>query len=386
MHVLQVVGSSDLGVVEEHVFQLGAALASRGVRVEVVYPRAGPFTDRLLRVGIEPIVLAFAAPGADQELSLNWPAVQRLAEICRRLRPDLVHTHLPPAAFHGLLAAREAGVRGVIHTAHTFEARSAEVLLTRLGGCHLIALTRRFAAQLERAGVPHEQITVVPNGVAPLRQSPAGGGPLPPMNGIVVGGLASDQAAEPDLLLRAAAAWRPRLPAFTLLVAAEGSVAVRLRQLAAELGLRARIAFAEAATGRAVSLSAMDVVYVFPSAHDAGQTAVMEAMLAGRAVIAPDLAGIDELLESGQEGLLVRPQDPAALTEAVLTLAQDAALRNRLGAAARRRVASDFTPERMVSRTLEVYGRLAGAEKIAGDQERPLRAVPSEILDPAAAP
>jgi glycosyltransferase involved in cell wall biosynthesis len=113
---------------------------------------------------------------------------------------------------------------------------------------------------------------------------------------------------------------------------------------------------------------------------------LLEAMLAGKAVIAPDVPGIDELLQSGQEGLLVRPEDPAALTEAVLALAQDAALRTRLGASARKRVALDFTPERMVDRTLEVYRRLVRAENVAGDLEQPLRAVPNEILDPAAAP
>jgi glycosyltransferase involved in cell wall biosynthesis len=264
----------------------------------------------------------------------------------------------------------------VIHTAHTFKARSAEVLLTRLGGCHLIALTRSFAAQLERAGVPRQQLTVVHNGVPPLGQSATGGRPLPPKNGIVVGSFVS----VPDLLLRAAAAWRSRLPAFTLLVAGEEPAAASLRQLAAELGLRARIAFVDASTDHGGLLSAMDVVCVFPSPDDACPAAVLEAMLAGKAVIAPDLVGIDELLESGQEGLLVRPEDPAALTEAVLALAQDAALRTRLGTSARRRVASDFTLERMVDRTLGVYRRLIG------DLEQPLRAVPNEILDPAAAP
>lgn len=376
MHVLHVVGSSDLGIEENHVFQLATALASRGVRVDVACPRAGPFSDRLRRAGIEPIVLPLLAPRPDEEFELSWPAVQSLAEVCRSLRPDLVHTHLDPAAFHGLLAAREAGVRAVIHTAHTFKARSAEVLLTRLGGCHLIALTRSFAAQLERAGVPRQQLTVVHNGVPPLGQSATGGRPLPPMNGIVVGSFVS----VPDLLLRAAAAWRSRLPAFTLLVAGEEPAAASLRQLAAELGLRARIAFVDASTDHGGLLSAMDVVCVFPSPDDACPAAVLEAMLAGKAVIAPDLAGIDELLESGQEGLLVRPEDPAALTEAVLALAQDAALRTRLGTSARRRVASDFTLERMVDRTLEVYRRLMG------DLEQPLRAVPNEILDPAAAP
>jgi glycosyltransferase involved in cell wall biosynthesis len=260
------------------------------------------------------------------------------------------------------------------------------VLLSRLGGCHLIALTRTCAAQLERVGVPRQQLTVVHNGVPPLGRSAAGGRPLPPMSGIVVGSLAPDPAWAPDLLLRAAAAWRPRLPAFTLLVAGEEPAVASLRQLAAELGLRARITFTSAGSDHGGLLSAMDVVCVFPSPDDACPTVLLEAMLAGKAVIAPDVPGIDELLQSGQEGLLVRPGDPAALTEAVLALAQDAALRTRLGASARKRVALDFTLERMVDRTLEVYRRLVRAENVAGDLERPLRAVPNEILDPAAAP
>jgi hypothetical protein len=54
LHVLHVVGSSDLGIEENHVFQLATALASRGVRVDVACPHAGPFSYRLRRAGIEP--------------------------------------------------------------------------------------------------------------------------------------------------------------------------------------------------------------------------------------------------------------------------------------------------------------------------------------------
>jgi glycosyltransferase involved in cell wall biosynthesis len=398
VHVLQVVGNSDLGIAENHVFQLATTLKARGVRVDVVCPRPGPLTDRLQRAGIEPIVVSILVTGHDDDFGLNWPAVQTLTELCRRLRPDLVHTHLYMAALHGVMAAREARVRTVIHTAHTLDVRSGEVLLSRLGGCHLIALTRASADQLERAGVARNRMTVVYKGVASLQGSPAVGRRLPPMYGVVVGSLAA-HASEGglDLLFRAAAAWRASLPAFTLLVAGEGPAAPSLRQLAVELGLQARIAFADGRADRDMLLSAMDVC-VLPSSMEACPTAVLEAMVAGKAVIAPDIGGVDELLHSGQEGLLVRPEDAAALTEAVVTLANDAALRTRLGTSARRRVASDFTVEHMADRTLGLYGRLVSAEKFGNDpprspangtwhrQEQPLRALPNDILDPAAAP
>jgi glycosyltransferase involved in cell wall biosynthesis len=385
VHVLQVVGSSDLGITENHVFQLATALLARGVRVDVVCSRPGAFRDRLRRAGIEPILVDVLLPRPDDDVAPNWPAVQSLAQVCRHLRPDLVHTHLYPAALHGVLAAREAGVRAVIHTAHTLEVSSREVLLSRLGGCHVIAPTRACADQLERAGVVRERIAVVHKGVAPLGQSPSGGRPLPPMNGVVVGSLGPLAAkGRVDLLFRAAAAWRPRLPAFTLLVPTDGPAAAGLRQLAAELGLQARIAFADPLTDQAELLKAMDIC-VLPSPQETCPTALLEAMLAGKAVIAPDLGGIEELLLSGHQGLLVRPEDPAALAEAVLTLAHDAALRTRLGSSARQRAASDFTLERMVDRTLGVYRRLT-SDGNGNRHEYPLRAVPTEILDPAAAP
>jgi glycosyltransferase involved in cell wall biosynthesis len=382
VHVLQVVGNSDLGVAENHVFQLATALKARGVRVDVVCPRPGPFSNRLQRAGIEPIVVAGLLTRPDDDCRLILPAVQSLTELCRQLRPEVVHTHLYTAALHGVLAAREAGVRTVIHTAHTLDVRPGEVLLSRLGGCHVIALTRACADQLERAGVAGDRISVVHNGVASLQGS-RGGSSLPPMYGVVVGSFAALAAEERlDLLFRAAAAWRARLPAFTLLVVGEGPAAPSLRRLVAGRGLQARVVFAEAGADQGRLLSAMDVC-VLPSGNEACPTAVLEAMLAGKAVIAPDLGGIDELLHSGEEGLLVPPEDAGALTEAVLTLAHDAALRTRLGASARRRVASDFTLERVVDRTLELYRRLVSPWR---RQEEPLRALPNDILDPAASP
>ncbi len=70
--------------------------------------------------------------------------------------------------------------------------------------------------------------------------------------------------------------------------------------------------------------------------------ALMEAMASGLPVIASDLSGIPELVESGRTGILVPPADPAALADALRLLAGDAALRARLGRAARESVLRDF--------------------------------------------
>jgi glycosyltransferase involved in cell wall biosynthesis len=82
---------------------------------------------------------------------------------------------------------------------------------------------------------------------------------------------------------------------------------------------------------------------------------VLEAMLHERAVVASAVVGIPEQIVGGETGLLVPPSDPAALARALDTLAGDAALRERLGAAAGRRVRERFTVRRMVEGTMRVY-------------------------------
>jgi glycosyltransferase involved in cell wall biosynthesis len=90
--------------------------------------------------------------------------------------------------------------------------------------------------------------------------------------------------------------------------------------------------------------------------------ALMEAMSAGLAVVASDLSGIPELVEHGRTGLLVPPGDPQALADALRRLADDAALRERLGREGRRRVLEAFDVERnaeQLARRFEAVVRAA---------------------------
>jgi glycosyltransferase involved in cell wall biosynthesis len=86
--------------------------------------------------------------------------------------------------------------------------------------------------------------------------------------------------------------------------------------------------------------SAIVVVPVLPTESDNGVTTVVEAMAMGRAVIATDTAGKADVLQDGVTCLLVPPQDPAALRAAIQELWSDPAKRERLGTAARERVAA----------------------------------------------
>jgi len=99
-------------------------------------------------------------------------------------------------------------------------------------------------------------------------------------------------------------------------------------------------------------------VFVMPSRSEGLPMALLEAMAYGMAVVAADVGGIPEVVETGVDGLLVAPEDPDALAAALCELAADADLRERLGAAARRRAES--------LDAIEVADRLAALYAVLG--------------------
>jgi glycosyltransferase involved in cell wall biosynthesis len=87
---------------------------------------------------------------------------------------------------------------------------------------------------------------------------------------------------------------------------------------------------------------------------------VIEAMAAGVPPIVTDVGGSPELVEHGRSGLVVPPGDARALADAILTLYHDPALRERMGDAARQRLAVEFTNAETVARTLALYRDVLG--------------------------
>jgi glycosyltransferase involved in cell wall biosynthesis len=85
---------------------------------------------------------------------------------------------------------------------------------------------------------------------------------------------------------------------------------------------------------------------------------VIEAMAAGRPVVATNVGGVGEIVEDGTTGLLAPSGDDAGLAEHVLRLADDAALRERMGEAGRRRAHALFPESRMHEEYARLYGEM----------------------------
>ena len=146
-----------------------------------------------------------------------------------------------------------------------------------------------------------------------------------------------------DLVIEAMPAVLKRVPDAFLVVVGEGSDLVRLRQLAAQLGIGDRVRF----TGR-VSDDELPLFYqacdafVLPSLKEGFGIVFLEAMQYAKPCIGARAAAVPEVIVDGETGLLAAPGDPRSLERAMLALLTDLALRRRMGRAGLLRLQNNF--------------------------------------------
>ncbi len=159
-----------------------------------------------------------------------------------------------------------------------------------------------------------------------------------------------------DTLVRAFA--QADMPGYDLLLAGDGEERPALQTLTTSLGLNTRVHFSgRADRSMAVALFKGCAFFALPSRQEPFGIVNLEAMAASKAVVATRVGGVPEIVQEGQTGLLVPPDDPDALAAALTRLATDSALRCRLADAGRER-AQQFTWSAIAGQYLEVYRRV----------------------------
>jgi glycosyltransferase involved in cell wall biosynthesis len=288
----------------------------------------------------------------------------RAAFVLRRLAAghDVVHFHTARA--HAMAPfCRGVGARLVVTRRMDYVPRGgpyARFLYNRAVDV-VVAISASVRAALVRGGVEPARIRVVPSGIDPARVTVA---PTMRAAARAVWGIAEDDllvlvpgALErrkgQDVLIAAVARLASTAPRVRVVLCGAGREAETLERLAAPLGRT--VLFAGFRDDIGVCLAAADVV-ALPSRLEGLGVAALEAMAAGRALVASRVGGLAEVVVDGETGLLVPPEDPAALAGALGRLAADPALRARLGSAGRARVLDQYTSAKMAEGTLACYG------------------------------
>ncbi len=151
---------------------------------------------------------------------------------------------------------------------------------------------------------------------------------------------------------------------FRIVIAGDGPVRARLEELARNLGIADWVNFLGFREDVSDLLAACDLV-VLPSLREGLSIALLEAMAAGKPIIATSIGSHRELACQAEIARLVPPADAAALCEAILQVREDAALRNSLGSTARILFESHYTEERMLNAYKQLYFDLVQAKGLA---------------------
>jgi glycosyltransferase involved in cell wall biosynthesis len=276
------------------------------------------------------------------------PAVLALRRAFRETRADLVHLHTGRATWLGGIAARLAGVPAI--ATRRMDRRVRRGWRTRL----------IYRSLVERA-VAISPAVAIPSAVDPAALVAAVGREQTRS----LGGVAADtplllclaalfHRKGLDVLLDALARLPETTPRAQLWIAGDGPERAALERRAEDLGLADRVRFLGPRSDAADLLAACDL-FVLPSRLEGLGVAALEAMAAARPVVASRVGGLAEAVVEGRTGLLVPPDDPAALCAALGRVLEDEALRARLGAAGPGRVAEGFLAEQMVSAYESLY-------------------------------
>lgn len=307
---------------------------------------------------------------------------RRIKQVLREFRPDVVHTHSAKAGVLGRAAASALHVPAIVHTVHgaPFYPYQSVVTRTFYRACErwaarrcsaFISVADAMTDLMVEAGVaPRDKFTTIYSGmeVEPLLSAAARRDEVRGRLGfapehVVVGKIARlfHLKGHADVI-RAAAEVVGVRPDVRFLFIGDGILRERLQEQARAAGLERHIRWTGLVPPTEIPelVAAMDIL-VHASLREGLARALPQALIVGRPVVSYDVDGAREVVLTDATGILVPPQDVAALAAAMTRLAADPALRERLGREGRTRFADRFRHQRMTADIRALYERLLAA-------------------------
>ena len=377
--VLRVIARLNVGGPALHVAYLTAGLTPRGYDTTLVAGTIARGEESMAYIAEQAGARVVALPGLSREISpfRDAVAVFRLAKLIRQVRPTILHTHTAKAGTVGRVAALVAGSARppiVVHTFHGHVLRGyfgpakstlfrvLERLLAKVTTV-LVAVSPEVRDDLVQLGVaPAEKFAVVRLGIE-LEQRVASDLPrdevrrrlgIPPERFVIgwIGRMTGVKQTQ-DLLAALAELRAGRVDA-GLLVVGDGPDRAGFEQRARELDLVRHCLFLGYQEDVAPWYAAMDAV-ALPSGNEGTPVTVIEALAAGKPVVAYEVGGVPDVVREGVDGFLVEPGSTSGMAERLAQLAADRELGRRLGEAGRERVLERYGVGRLLDDVDQLY-------------------------------
>ena len=379
--ILRIITCLNVGGPAQHAVFLTSGLNGRNFESKLVAGRTenheGDMSFLAPKHAVQLIQLESLSNGAGPLGDLRTP--WHLFKIIKRYKPDLVHLHLLKARFFGGIAAKVAGVPLIVETFHghlfsdyysrlkTSAILAAERFLGWMIVDKVVAMSERQKQDLIRYKIcPEKKITVIPLGLDLGRfvQCSRFRGELRRELGVsaetVLIGTVGRLVHIKGLSYLLEAIQRIALASdidFRLLVVGDGLLRRELEGQALKLRIENRVNFLGWRFDLERIYADLDIA-VLSSLNEGTPVSLLEAMAAGKPVVATGVGGIPDVVEDGKTGLLVPSKNPGVLAEATLSLMRDRGRRQRFGEQAKASIYPKYDVSRLVENIKSFYLRL----------------------------
>jgi len=270
----------------------------------------------------------------------NYQAVIPFTHHCNLLA-------LPPA-WLAHVSVRMASHHGQILDFPAWQNRIHTWLVNSPAATHLVAVSQQVKQQSLEDGIQAHKITVIHNGINLPPDEPIDSSAVRAVLGIndnqpfilAVGRVTRQKGF--TYLLQAMPQIISRFPNAVAMIAGDGPLREELEQEALALGVAEHVRFLGFRQDVPHLLAAADL-FAMPSVFEGFPMVLLEAMVMGKAVVASRVQGVDEILISGENGLIIPPLDPPALAQAIIQLLENPSHAAAMGTTARQTVLDGFT-------------------------------------------
>ncbi len=369
--ILLLIDEAKMGGGQQHLLWLAQKLDKSEFEVEVACEPEGYLVDELKKINVKvhPIKIS------------NRPNVFALIKTYRLLNkvsPDILHTHGGTAGFYGRLASIFNFNGAVIHTYHgihylSFERhfpkiiyRAIDKFLLRFTDCTICVAQNDFDMGINAGVVRKEKAIMIHNGIdvekfsAYNENSNSGIKLKAEKNSMIIGSIGRLHVQKGyEYLIEASKSVLKSYPNVKFVLIGDGELRRNLESLAIKVGVKNSFSFLGNQPNVSKLLAQIDI-FVLPSLWEGLPLVLLEAMAAKKPIVATNVNGITEIIESEKEGILVAPKDPVSLSKAIIRLIEDEGLRKRFTENGYKKVVNKFSLKTMIKKTESVYLKYAG--------------------------
>jgi glycosyltransferase involved in cell wall biosynthesis len=372
--ILYVHGIGGIGGAERDLMAMLGALPRGEWEPHVACPPNTPLADRLSKADLTLHPLALRPWRKWYSPFLRWQDVRNLRAVLVDVTPALIHVNdiwWVPHTISAVSGRRRLQTRIVAHVRQEIEPEKVRrYRLESIDG--VIAISRMVERALIAGGVARESVRTIYSGLPPRK----GEGPAPdrsatcralgvPGDAVLLGTVAHLFPRKGyDVMLRALPSLIRQVPSVHYLIIGTGERAYeqQLKALASQLGIAERVHFVGFQDDVTSLLSVLSL-YVHPARMEGFGIAVVEALAAGKAVVATRVGGVPEVIEDGETGLLVDSDRPEELTEAIVSLLRDDARRKAMGERGIQVTRERFDVKTSVAAMQQFYHQLLNASQ-----------------------